>query len=249
MTRPASPGALSLAAGLAAWELCGRLWAIPFLPPFSTVLEAAAHMTLDGEIVGDLVNSLGNLALGYSLAACVGVGCGLVMGRYRKVEYALGPALAGMLASPKLLFIPVLYAAFGVSRHALVAVIFLSAVFIITANTMSAQRTVDKALVEMALVFGANRRQLFSRVLLPGSLPLTMAGLRLGMGRAVAGMITGEKFITLVGLGAKLRMYGNRFDAAAVFALLLIVACVALACTGLVRLAERRLTRWAEPAV
>jgi NitT/TauT family transport system permease protein len=245
--RASIPGALSLAVGLAAWEVCGRAWDIPFLPPVSTVLLTAARLAVEGEIAADLVNSLRNLALGYGLAVCVGVTAGLVMGRYRKAEYALGPVLAAMLASPKLLFVPVLYAAFGVSRSALVAVIFLSAVFIITANTMSGLRTVDRSIVEMALVFGASRRQLFARVLLPGSLPLTMAGLRLGMGRAVAGMITGEMFITLVGLGAKLRLHGNRFDSATVFAILLVVALVALTCTGLMRAAERRLTHWADP--
>jgi NitT/TauT family transport system permease protein len=100
----------------------------------------------------------------------------------------------------------------------------------------------------MALVFGANRRQLFWKVLLPGSLPLTLAGVRLGMGRAVAGMITGEMFITLSGLGAQLRTYGNRFDAASVFAILLVVVAVALVCSLAVRRVERRLTRWAGPA-
>jgi NitT/TauT family transport system permease protein len=243
----AGPGALSLLAGMVAWEVIGRTWAIPFLPPFSKVVAASVRMTLNGQITADLWESLGSLALGYGLAAILGVSVGLAMGRYRKVEYALDPILTGMLASPKLLFVPVLYALFGVSRGAQVAVIFLSALFIIVINTMSAVRTVDLAAVEMARVFGASRRQLFWKVLLPGSLPLTMAGLRLGMGRAVKGMITGEMFITLFGLGALLRKYGSRFDAASVFAVLLVVVAVALICTHAVHLVEQRVTRWAGP--
>lgn len=245
----AAPGALSLLAGLVAWEIAGRAWAIPFLPPFSAVVLSAIRMMLGGGIAGDLLFSLGNLAVGYGLAVASGVGVGLVTGRYRKVEYAVSPLLTGMLASPKLLFVPVLYALFGVSRSSQIAVIFLSAVFIIVANTMSAVRTVDREVVQMALAFGANQRQLFWKVLLPGSLPLTMAGLRLGMGRAVTGMITGEMFITLIGLGARLRAYGNRFDAAGVFAILLIVVTVALICSHAVRHVERRLTRWTRPTV
>jgi NitT/TauT family transport system permease protein len=69
------------------------------------------------------------------------------------------------------------------------------------------------------------------------------------MGRAVTGMITGEMFITLIGLGARLRAYGNRFDAAGVFAILLIVVAVALICSHAVRHVERRLTRWTGPTV
>ena len=239
-----APGVLSVLAGLAVWEGVSRIWAIPFLPPFSTVLRTAVGMALEGEVLRDLAFSLGNLALGYGLAVCCGIGAGLMMGRHRKVAYALDPLVTVMLASPKLLFVPVLYALFGVSRSAQIAVVFLSAVFIIVANTASAVRTVDPAAVQMALSFGASRRQLFWKVLLPGSLPLTMAGLRLGMGRAVAGMITGEMFITVFGLGARLHTYGNRFDAASVFAILLFVVAVALICGQAVRLAEQHFTRW-----
>ena len=239
-----APGVLSLLAGFVAWECVSRIWTIPFLPPFSTVLRTAVRMTLAGEILRDLAFSLGNLALGYCLAVFCGISAGLVMGRYRKVAYALDPLVTAMLASPKLLFVPLLYALFGVSRSTQIAVIFLSAVFVVVVNTASAVRTVDPAAVQMALSFGATRRQLFWKVLLPGSLPLTMAGLRLGMGRAVAGMITGEMFITLFGLGAQLHTYGARFDAASVFAILLIVVAVALICAQAVRQVERRLTRW-----
>jgi len=239
-----APGVMSLIVGLAAWEGVSRTWAIPFLPPFSAVLRTAMGMAREGEVLRDLAFSLGNLALGYGLAVCCGIGVGLVMGRHRKMAYALNPLVTAMLASPKLLFVPVLYALFGVSRSAQVAVIFLSAVFIIVANTASAVRTVDPAAVEMALSFGASRRQLFWKVLLPGSMPLTMAGLRLGMGRAVAGMITGEMFITVFGLGAQLHTYGSRFDAVSVFAILLFVVTVALVCGQAVRLAEQHFTRW-----
>ena len=239
-----APGVLSLLAGMAAWELVSRVWAIPFLPPFSTVLRTAVAMTLAGDVLRDLTFSLANLAIGYGLAVFTGIGAGLAMGRYRKVAYALDPLVTAMLASPKLLFVPLLYALFGVSRSAQIAVIFLSAVFVVVANTARAVRTVDPAAIQMALSFGATRRQLFWKVLLPGSLPLTMAGLRLGMGRAVAGMITGEMFITLFGLGAQLHTYGARFDAASVFAILLIVVAVALICAQAVRQVERRLTRW-----
>jgi NitT/TauT family transport system permease protein len=98
----------------------------------------------------------------------------------------------------------------------------------------------------MARSFGANERQIFKHVLLPGALPMVMAGLRLGMGRAVRAMINGEMLIVLVGLGALLRTYGNRFDAASVYGLLLVIITVALIATSSVQWLERRLTRWTE---
>jgi ABC-type nitrate/sulfonate/bicarbonate transport system permease component len=82
---------------------------------------------------------------------------------------------------------------------------------------------------------------------LPGSLPLTLTGLRPGMGRWVNEMIYGEMFIVVLGPGGLLRVVGSRFDAEGVFAVLLVVERVALVCSFVVQSIERRVTRWMEP--
>jgi len=243
---PARATLFALLAGMGLWEIAGRLLHYGFLPPFSNVVGTAAQLITNGQIQGYLAASLGALVTGYTIAGVCGVGLGVLMGRYRRVEYALDLYINAMLATPKIALVPVVFAIFGASRTVQVVVIFLSAFFIIVVNTMSAIRMVDATHVEMARSFGANERQLFTQVLLPGALPLILAGLRLGMGRAVRGMINGEMYIALFGLGALLRTYGNRFDAEKVFAILLIVIIVALACTSLVQIVERRLTRWME---
>lgn len=237
----------ALLVGACAWELVGRLWRIPFLPPLSNVLRALAQLIASGQILGYLAASTVALLVGYALAVVAGVTLGLLMGRYRRVEYALDMYVNALLATPKIVLVPVLFAIFGVSRSVEVAIVFLSAFFIIVINTMSAVRTVDATYLEMARSFGASERQVFAKVLLPGSLPLTMAGLRMGMGRAVKGMINGEMFITVFGLGGLLRTYGGRFDAEHVFAILLVVVGLALVCSFVVQSIERRVTRWMEP--
>jgi len=244
----ARPTLFSLLVGACVWELVGRLWHVSFLPPFSSVLRAAMELIASGQILGHLSASSAALLLGYALAVVTGVILGLLMGRYRRVEYALDVYINALLATPKIVLVPVLFAVFGVSRSVQVAIVFLSAFFVITINTMSAIRNVDATYLEMARSFGATDRQIFAKVLLPGSLPLTMAGLRLGMGRAVKGMINGEMFIVVFGLGGLLRKYGGRFDAEKVFAIVLVVVAVALACTAVVQAIERRVTRWTEPS-
>lgn len=240
----ARPTFISFAAGVAAWEIAGWSLHYSFLPPFSKVVLASIDLIASGQIIGNLIASLFGLLTGYGLAVASGVTLGLMMGRYRKVEYILDPYLSGFFAAPKIVFIPVLFALFGVNRSVQIVVVFLSSFFIIALNTMSAIRTVDSSYIEMARSFGAKERQLFWKVLLPGAMPLTMAGLRLGMGRAVKGMINGEMFIALFGLGALLRTYGNRFDSEKVFAILLVVIGVALVFSSLVQLVERRVTHW-----
>lgn len=236
----------ALLVGAAAWELAGRALHFSFLPRFSNVLRAALELIASGQILGHLGASLVSMMVGYGLAASGGVMLGLLMGRYRVVEYVMEPYVSAFLATPKLVFVPILYALFGMGRGTQVAIVFLSAFFIIVVNTMGGIRNVDESYVEMARAFGASERQLFWKVLLPGALPLTMAGLRLGTGRAVKGMISGEMFITLFGLGALLRKYGGRFDSERVFAILLVVIGVALICSFAVRIIERRVIAWTE---
>ena len=240
---------IAIAAGVVVWEVAARALRYSFFPPFSKILSAGFDLVASGQILGYLAASLGSLAIGYGLAALSGVLLGLLMGRYRWAEFIFDPFIAAFLAAPKIVFVPVLYALFGVGRGAQVSIVFLGAFFIIVINTMDGIRAVDPSHVEMARAFGASEPQLFWKVLLPGALPLTMAGLRLGVGRGVKGMIKGEMFIAVFGLGALLRKYGSRFDSEKVFAVLFIVIGVALVCSFVVQTVERRVTAWTETRV
>ncbi|MBM4298785.1 MAG: ABC transporter permease subunit, partial [Deltaproteobacteria bacterium] len=133
----------------------------------------------------------------------------------------------------------------GLSDASRIAIIVVYAAFVIVINTATAVRTVDPSLVEMARSFGCRERQIFSRILLPAALPLVFAGIRLGMGRAVKGMINGEMLIAFVGLGALAQKYGAQFDAAKVFAIAMVVLIIGLVSNALVQFFEHRLTRWA----
>ncbi len=237
---------LALPAGVVAWEVVGRSAHFVFLPPFSAALAAVWRMTWSGEIPRSILASLTTLIMGYGSAVVLGVPLGVVMGRHRRVEAFLDVYLTLLLATPSILFVPVLFSLFGTSRLTQVTFIFLSAMVIITANTRSGMRSVDPAHVEMARSFGATNRQVLTRILLPGALPLIMAGLRMGMARGVRAMINGEMLIVVIGMGALLRSYGARFDAASVYGLLLVIVGIALVCTSAIQRVERRMSRWSE---
>jgi ABC-type nitrate/sulfonate/bicarbonate transport system permease component len=234
----------SLVCGLALWELAGNLLRFTFLPPVTEVLRATWRLTLSGEIPLYLSASLLSLLAGYALAVGTGVPVGLLMGRFRTVEYVLDPYFTAFLAAPSLVYVPVLFAMFGTSRMTQVSVIFIHAFFIIAINTMAGVRSVDRAYTEMARSFGASELALWRKVLLPGALPLMAAGLHLGLGRGVKGMVNGEMLIAFVGLGALLRRYGGRFDAAGVFGILVVVIAVALICDFLLRKFEHKVVPW-----
>lgn len=240
------PGPVGLIVGAIAWELIGRIAGLSFFPPLSSVIVRLAELTAQGRIVGNLANSLLNLAVGFSLSAVVGVGIGLLMGAYRKVDMALDFYVYALLTAPSLVFAPLFFSMFGAgnARASILGIIVMYTMFIIIVNTAAAIRNVPAPLVEMGHSYCASDRQLFVKIIIPAALPLIMAGLRLGMGRAVKGMINGEMFIAIVGLGDVVESAGKRFDAAAVLGVLLVIIAVALVAVKLVQLVDLRLTGW-----
>ena len=236
----------ALLGGVLLWEALGWALAMPWLPPFSKVVEALNQFVQSGVILGNVGTSLRGLAIGFGVSLVAGIFIGALMGRYRRVEKALDVYVNALLISPAMIFAPIFFAIFGLSDAVRIAVIIMYSVFVIIVNTATAIRTVDPALVEMASSFGANERQIFLRILLPASLPLVFAGIRLGIGRAVKGMINGEMLIAMVGLGALAQRYGSQFEASKVFAIALVVLIIALASNWVVQIVENRLTRWAD---
>jgi NitT/TauT family transport system permease protein len=123
-------------------------------------------------------------------------------------------------------------------------------VFVIIINTMTGVKQVDLVLVEMARSFGAKEREIFFKIMLPAALPAIMAGLRLGIGRAVKGMVTAEMLLTLTGIGAMIMQYGSSFATDSLFAVILTILLLALAAMKSVQWLDGKLTGWkAEIAV
>lgn len=236
--------AFSLAAGAVLWQIVGWVADVPFFPPLTVVLASLWDMILTGQIIGNLVTSVGNLAAGFGISLVAGLAIGTAMGRYRRVRAALGVYVYALLTAPSLVFAPIFFSVLGAGRVSIIAVIFMYSAFVMIITTASAVENVSDSLVEMGRCFGGNEWQLVTRVILPAATPTIMAGVRLGMGRAVLGMINGEMFIAVVGLGRIVTQAGGRFDGAAVLAVLIVIIVVALSAVGLVQLADRKLTAW-----
>jgi NitT/TauT family transport system permease protein len=166
------------------------------------------------------------------------------MGTSEIVRITLEPFVNVLFTAPAIVFAPVYFAIFGLSRWTIFALIFQYAVFVVIVNTCAGIEQTDREMIEMAHSFGASGLQTTFLVRLPASLPLTMAGIRLGTGRAVKGMINGEMFIAFTGIGAMIMAAGGSFNAARVLALLLMITIVALILGWVVTTLDRRVTRW-----
>lgn len=235
---------LSLLTLAALWEIAGRFGNARLLPPLSKVMTAWFNLIISGEIFSALAVSLQALVLGFLLSLIVGVPLGLIMGRYRRVNRFLDIYMTALLTVPMISFIPFLVIAFGLGLHSRVWIVFLFAFVIIAINTAAGVRNVDPTLTEMAESFGAREHELFLKIILPAALPMIMAGVRLGMGRAVLGMVTSEMILAVVGFGAMLMTFGASFNSPALFATILTIVLLAVALLAVIQYLDRRLTPW-----
>jgi NitT/TauT family transport system permease protein len=235
---------LALLGGAAIWEMLGWGLGLQWLPPFSKVMETLLQFVRSGTILANVGSSLQGLVFGFGLSLVFGLILGALMGRYRYVEKALDVYVHALFVCPSIVFAPIFFAIFGLSDAARIAIIVVYSTFVIVINTTTAIRTVDPSLVEMARSFGCREHQIFVRILLPASLPLVFAGIRLGMGRAVKGMINGEMLIAFVGLGALAQRYGAQFDATKVFAIAMVVLIIGLFTNWLIQILDQRFTSW-----
>jgi NitT/TauT family transport system permease protein len=207
---------------LIVWEVYGRLTdGALSLPPFSEVLVSIWSLLADGRLLSSLWTSLQGLVFGFALAVIIGVPLGLLMGFKPLADRALAIYLDILTAVPMVAIIPLVVVFFGLGLASRIVIIFLFAVVIIVENTRTGVKDADPQLLEMARSFGANPRQQIRRIFLPSAAPFMIAGIRLGLGRAIVGMVTAEMLFSSVGIGYLLMNATGRFQVKEVFAIVL----------------------------
>ena len=235
---------ISMAVVLGAWEVLGRQVSQLFMAPPSKILEAGRRMALSGELVGALASSLQTLVIGFITAGIVGILLGLLIGRYRAMDAATDWLVNALYATPLVAVIPLVILWFGLGDAAKLFIVTILAVFPVLINTAAGVRNVPQALIDVSTAFAANERQVFMKIILPASVPYMMTGLRLGIGRAIIGMVVAEFFTAITGLGAVIVKYGNQYDTASMLVPILILMVLGVTLTSLVRRAEESFAPW-----
>lgn len=235
----------SLVLGLIAWEILGRLLALPWLPPFSACVVALVELVQQGLILPDLVSSVQALAIGFVISLVVSLIIAFLMAEFEIVNLALGPYVYAFFLLPSIALAPVFLAIFGIADITRIGVIVTYTVFYMTLNFHTAFSQRDAALGEMSTSFQASRWQRTRFLTVPMALPLVMATVRVGLSRAVKGMINGEQFIAVYGLGGLVQRFGGQFAADKVFGVILVIVALAFVLDIITRLLDTRWTRWA----
>ena len=237
---------LSVIGGLLIWEFVGQLVVTnPILfAPLSKVLMVGWKLFVSGDLMYHIGVSAGEFAIGFLLASIFGVMLGFWMATSRRAQDILDPWVSFFYSSPLVALMPFFLLVFGIGLGSKVAIVFTIAIFPILLNAFVGIRSADAHLLEVASAFNCSKLQVFTKVLLPAALPFVIVGLRLGIGRALTGVVVGELFASRAGVGHIITQAGQSFDTATVFFGVLIFSLMGVLLMEGLKWVEQALAPW-----
>lgn len=170
----------------ASWEAVSHLGGFPpqLFPSLETIAATFVRLTINGVLLHHAVATVLRLATGFTLAAALGVGAGIVMGRSRRAEDCLLPLVSIGAPIPGLAYAPLFLLWFGTGNVPAVGLVAFVSAFPIIYNTWTGVKAVKEIWLRSAQAMGADNGRLFRHVILPGALPYIITGLRLGLAQA-----------------------------------------------------------------
>lgn len=194
----ASPVAL-----LVAWQLLSWAGALDprFIPSPIGIGEAAYALIRSGELVHHVWISLVRIVAGFVIGAVPGILIGLAMGTSRWVRAAVDPLVSALFPIPKISLLPLIMLYLGIGEASKIALVALGVVFLVLINAMAGVLAIDPIHFDVAKNYGAPRYKLWTRVVLPGALPMIFVGMRLGIGVSFIVIVAAEFVAARSGIG------------------------------------------------
>jgi NitT/TauT family transport system permease protein len=239
-------GTISIVTGLLIWEAISRLIIANslFLAAPSQVAGAIIELARSGELEHHMAVSGIEFIVGYVIACVLGIFLGFAMASSEIRKEALQPWVSGLYATPTIALAPLFILWTGIGLWSKVLVVVSLVLFPVAINTEAGLRTTSERLVEMLRSFGASQRQIFLKVSLPSAVPFILAGLKLGIGRGLIGVVVGELFGSRAGLGQLITQSAEAFNMPALFAGVIVLAVAGIVMTSGFSWVERHLVPW-----
>ncbi|MBX5492612.1 MAG: ABC transporter permease [Chloroflexi bacterium] len=244
-------GIATLAVVLVVWEIASRTRLVnpQLVPPVTDVLSTFGQLWTDRPFpnqtfVTQTVATLWRMAVGYVIAAVLGIGLGLVMGRSRAVADLFSPLIEFLRPMPPVALIPVLLLLVGIGDEMRLIIVAFAAFFPILLNTIDGVRSVHPTLLDVARTFRFSGADLLRRVILPAALPQIMAGLRISLAIALIVALVSEMVGATNGLGYFILQQQRGLRIRETYAAMVQLAVVGFLLNALFVAVERRVLAW-----
>ena len=243
-------GSISIVAGLVIWETLTQLLLENelLIPPPSSVARSFWNLTVSGELNKHFGATLLEFAYGFSTACIVGVILGYLMGMYKWFDEVMDPWIATLYSIPIIAIVPLIIIWFGIGMVSKVIVVFKITAVAIILNTAAGIKNLDPVWLELAKSLRLSGWETTYKIRVPGALPYIITGMRLGVGRALLGVIVAELMAANAGLGYLLRDSSETWDSPKLFVTVLLLAAMGLISFNLIKRFERRIAPWRQSA-
>ncbi|WP_433453086.1 ABC transporter permease [Streptomyces sp. CA-142005] len=241
---------LLLVAVLGLWEMLSRDKIIDqfnFSMPskiWEQISTWVMHGTAQGSLGEQIWATVQEALLGWVLGVVAGVVFGIALGRITFLADVLGPYIKVLNSIPRIVLAPIFVIWFGLGPASKVASAVVLVFFPVFFNAFQGAREVDRNLVSNARILGASDRRVTLQVVIPSATSWIFTSLHVSFGFALIGAIVGEYIGATKGIGLLVAQSQGTFNAAGVYAAMVILAAVALVAEGLLTFAERRIFRW-----
>ncbi len=239
------PGMSSLILWGLLWEIVGRLGVTFFIPPLSEVFQTLFSISGTPAFLKALSETAYAFVVGVFSSIVIGVPVGILMGKNRLLDELLLPWVNIFLSAPLTALVPVLMVLFGFGMKSIIITTTLFAIWIIILNSRAGVMQIDRSLVEMARCFGASPMDAFTKIYFWAALPEILGGVRIGVIRAVKGVIIGQLLISIVGFGALFELYSANFLMGHFWAVLIVLFALAFTISEYLAYLERRVSYYA----
>jgi len=230
---------------LFAWQgVSGRLVDNFFISNPLAVGERLYEWISSGSIFLHLWATVYATILGFAIGSLIGAVLGIWLGVSTFASRLLNPYLSALNALPKVALAPLFVLWFGLGIESKIALAAVLVLFLVFLNTFAGVRQVDQDLIDTARLMRATRMQVIAKVILPSTLSWLFAGLRVSVPYALIGAVLGEMIASNRGLGYLVQYSGAQFDTAGVFAVLFVIAVLAMVLNFAVDLVQNRMERW-----
>ncbi|MGP1396051.1 MAG: ABC transporter permease [Inquilinaceae bacterium] len=227
------------------WEIIGRLDLTFFVPPLSVVVATLFSIIGTPAFLKALSETAYAFLAGVFAAIVIGVPVGILMGKNRLLDELLLPWVNIFLSAPLTALVPVLMVLFGFGMTSIIITTTVFAIWIIILNSRTGVLQINRSLVEMARSFGASPLDAFFKVYFWAALPEILGGVRIGIIRAVKGVIIGQLLISIVGFGALFELYASNFLMGHFWAVLIVLFGLAFSISEFLGYLERKISYYA----
>jgi NitT/TauT family transport system permease protein len=185
--------------------------------------------------------------IAWVLAGLAGVVAGVALALMPRAERVLNPYLDAANAMPRIALAPLFIVALGIDAPAKVALASTLVFFVVLSGARAGVQSADAEWLRLSTVLGAKKRQTFWKVLVPVATPAIFAALRLGLIYSLLGVVGSELISARVGLGQLIAYDSSVFEMQGVYAILVLLAVIAVVLNQLLGFIERKLLRWQPP--